>query len=501
MKQKNETDERTQLLFDRAPICCLLLDRDFNVHDCNQETLEMFKVPNKQTFLDNFFNFSPEFQPCGGNSRKMATEQNLKALSEGYSRFEWIHQTLDGEAIPCEVTLVHVTYKDEHVAACYIRDLREHKELLDRIKNENERYKTMAHWYESLLDAIPFMVTAQDTSEKWTFANASTEAFLGKNRDEITGIPCKNWDLSICKTDECAIACAKRGQMRTYFSHENTSYQVDVKMLEDLKGESAGYVEIIQDITQMERMMKQQAESEAADSAKASFLSAMSHEMRTPMSAIMGMTAVGKEAHDLEGKNYALEKVEEASKQLLGLINDVLDITNIGADRFELVQKDFDIRNSIQKALLFSRPGMKEKRLQLKINLDNKIPFLFVGDDQRLTQVIANLLSNAVKFTPTEGKINFDISLTGENSNVYELCFEIADTGIGISPEQHRRIFDAFEQGERGATRRYGGTGLGLFISKRIVELMGGRIWVESEPGKGARFFFTVKLAHGKKES
>ncbi|MCL1814452.1 MAG: PAS domain S-box protein [Treponema sp.] len=494
LKQTREADERTKIIFDTAPIACLMFDKDFNIYDCNQETVKMFGLPDKQVFLENFFKLSPEHQPDGGNSREMALEHNRIALKAGYDRFEWMHQTLSGEPMPCEVTLVRVKYRDEYNAACYVRDLREHKALLNEIHKENERNKTMAHWYESLLDAIPFLISVQDKNENWTFINTAAETFLNKTREEIVGLPCKSWGLSICNTDECAIDCAKRGQMRTYFSHENTFYQVDVKILEDLGGKVAGYIEIIQDITKMERMVRQQMEIDAASSAKSFFLSAMSHEMKTPMNAIIGMTAIGKNADNMERKDHALNKIETASKQLMGLINDVLDITNIEANRLELANIAFDIRDPIQKALFLVRSAMKDKRIHLTINLDKNMPFFFVGDDQRLTQVMSNLLSNAVKFTPNEGKISFTVSLVEKKDGICDLRFEVSDTGIGISPEQKERIFLAFEQADKGLTRRYGGAGLGLFLSKRIIELMGGRIWVESELGKGSLFIFTVKL-------
>ena len=490
-----DTEERTKILFDTTPISCLMLDKDFKIFDCNQETVKMFQVPNKQVFLENFFKLSPECQPGGRNSKELAFEHNRKTLSEGYNRFEWMHQTLNGDPMPCEITLVPVKYRDEDVVACYIRDLREYKSLIEEIHHENERYMVMAHWYESLLDAIPFLISVQDLDERWTFVNAAAEKFLANKREEITGKPCKNWSLNICNTDECAIACAKRGQMRTYFSQDNTPYQVDIKILEDLEGKAAGYVEIIQDISKIESMMRQQAEMEAANNAKASFLSAMSHEMRTPMNTITGMTFIGKKAADLEGKDHALNAIEEASAHLLSLINNVLDITNIEANNLELSNTAFDIRNPLQKALFTIRTGVKDKRLKLNVNLEKNMPFFYKGDDQRLSQVITNLLSNAVKFTPEDGNISIALSMTGEENGICDLRFEISDSGIGIAPEQQEKIFHAFEQVESGASRKYGGTGLGLFISKRIIELMDGKIWLESELGKGSLFIFTIRLA------
>jgi CheY-like chemotaxis protein/two-component sensor histidine kinase len=220
----------------------------------------------------------------------------------------------------------------------------------------------------------------------------------------------------------------------------------------------------------------------------------MSHEMRTPMNAIIGMTAIAKKALDDERKNYALNKVEESSRHLLGLINDILDMSKIEANKLELANDEFDLNSILQRAVSFVRLRMDEKRHRFIMKVDENVPSCYIGDDLRLTQVITNLLTNAVKFTPEDGEIGINILLLGEENGICELCFEVTDSGIGISPEQQQKIFNIFEQVDSSTTRKYGGTGLGLTISKRIIEIMGGQINIESDLGKGSRFIFTVKL-------
>jgi len=245
-------------------------------------------------------------------------------------------------------------------------------------------------------------------------------------------------------------------------------------------------------------LIKAKENAEQASRAKSDFLSNMSHEMRTPMNAIIGMASIAKKAEDNERKDYALNKVEESSKHLLGIINDVLDMSKIEANKFELTHVEFDLRSLLQKAVSFVRLRMDEKQHRFSMNVENNVPLFYIGDDQRLTQVITNLLSNAAKFTPEDGEIGVKVSLAGEEDGMCELCFEVTDSGIGISPEQQEKIFNIFEQAESGTTRKYGGTGLGLAISKRIIELMGGQISIDSELGKGSRFIFTVKLLRDK---
>jgi signal transduction histidine kinase/CheY-like chemotaxis protein len=258
------------------------------------------------------------------------------------------------------------------------------------------------------------------------------------------------------------------------------------------------------DLTEMRTMedelIKAKDKAERASRAKGEFLSNMSHEMRTPMNAIIGMTTIAKNAADNERKNYALNRIEESSKHLLGIINDILDMSKIEANKFELMHVEFELSNLLQKAVSFVRFGMEEKRHHFSMNVERNVPFFYIGDDQRLTQVITNLLSNAVKFTPQDGEIGLNVSLAAEKDGICELRFEVFDSGIGISPEQQKKIFHMFEQAESGTARKFGGTGLGLSISKRIVELMGGYIFVESELGKGSRFIFTVNLLRDEKE-
>jgi signal transduction histidine kinase/CheY-like chemotaxis protein len=240
-------------------------------------------------------------------------------------------------------------------------------------------------------------------------------------------------------------------------------------------------------------------EAQEANRAKSTFLSRMSHEMRTPMNAIIGMTTIGKNAHAIDEKDYALNKIEDASVHLLGVINDVLDMAKIEANKMELAPVEYNFEKMLQKAVNVINFRVEERRQKLSVNVGGSVPCFVVGDDQRLAQVITNLLSNAVKFTPEYGEISLSVSLIGETDGICELRIEVADSGIGISSKQQERLFQAFEQADSGTSRKYGGTGLGLAITKNIVELMGGRIWVESELGKGARFAFTVKAQRGQK--
>jgi signal transduction histidine kinase/DNA-binding response OmpR family regulator len=230
---------------------------------------------------------------------------------------------------------------------------------------------------------------------------------------------------------------------------------------------------------------------------KSAFLANMSHEIRTPMNAITGMITIGKNASDIERKDYCFEKIQDASNHLLGVINDILDMSKIEANKFELAPVEFEIEKMLRQVVNVNNFRIDEKRQKFSVHIDSSIPRALIGDDQRLAQVLTNLLGNAIKFTPEHGSISLAARFIEKKDNMCTLQFSVSDTGIGISSENQAKLFRSFEQAESSTTRKYGGTGLGLAISKSIVEMMGGIIWVQSEPGKGSTFIFTVQVERG----
>ncbi|GHU68485.1 hypothetical protein AGMMS49983_21210 [Clostridia bacterium] len=243
-----------------------------------------------------------------------------------------------------------------------------------------------------------------------------------------------------------------------------------------------------------EGLIEAREEAFSASRAKSEFLSNMSHEMRTPMNAILGMTAIGKSSGDIGQKDEAFEKIQGASKHLLGIINDILDISKIETGKLELSIRPFDFWKMLQNVTSAIDFSVKEKEQRFLIEFDERIPARVIGDEQRLAQVIMNLLSNAVKFTPKQGELRLSVALHRATNGSCSIHVSVKDTGIGISPEQQKKLFESFQQAESGASRKFSGTGLGLAIAKNIVETMGGEIWIESQLGKGSAFTFVVPL-------
>jgi signal transduction histidine kinase/CheY-like chemotaxis protein len=558
----HEADERIKLMLDAMPLCCTLWDNKFNLIACNEAAVKLFKLKDKQEFLNSFYELSPKRQSNEELSTILAVEYLEKAFQEGIIVFEWMHQLPDGTPIPAEITLVRTNYGGNYVVAGYLRDLREHKMMMKEINKRDKLLNTVNRaaaillqsgiddFKNALLRSMGMMGEAIGIDRVYIWKNHIYDGELcctqlyewahGVESQQGTkytiNIPYSrigSWE-KILSSGNCI-----NGLVRSMSEEEQAklipqgiiSILVVPVFLQDRFWGFVGF-----DDCRRERIFTENEESilrsgsllianallrndmmqniragaaelewalekaQSASRAKSDFLSNMSHEMRTPMNAIIGMTLIGKTASDIEKKDYAFDKIENASTHLLGVINDVLDMSKIESGKFELSLVDFNIEKLIQKAVNVINFRVDEKHQLLTVDLDPQIPANLNGDDQRLAQVITNLLTNAVKFTPERGSIHLSARLIKEKKGVSTIKIEVKDTGIGISAEQKSRLFTSFEQAESSTSRKFGGTGLGLAISKHIVELMGGKIWLESKPGIGSTFAFTVQLERGKEK-
>ncbi|MDR0325685.1 MAG: response regulator [Oscillospiraceae bacterium] len=548
-EQMRETEDRMQLMLKAAPFVVSMWNRNLTPIDCSLDTANVFGFTSKQEFLDRFVALAPAVQPDGRLTADVSEEAFRAAFETGFHRYEYWHYTTGGDLIPLDVPLIRIRYKDGFAVVAYARDLREQKAMTARIERQNKLLDTLnqtattllsvhdgVSFEDSLLESMGLIGRCVDVDRVliWQNDDNSGPAFnilryswLSDIGKQYTAVPA-GLSLPSGGVPEWLDALARGECVNSVISEISpdghtvmSRYEIKSVTMIPLFWQDRYWGFISLDDCRQERIFSKEdldilrsaglmivnallhhvmIESvHAANEAKSSFLANMSHEMRTPLNAIIGMTAIGKGARDINEMQYALGKIEDASANLLNVINDVLDMSKIEANKLELSPAEFNIEWMLQRVVSVVNFRMNEKRQIFDAHVDVKVPHFIIGDDQRLAQVVTNLLANASKFTPPNGSIHLAVSLAGELDGLCTLRFEVTDSGIGISKEQQENLFHAFSQAESGISRTYGGTGLGLALCKRIVELMDGEIRVESESGQGARFIFTIKAVRGKR--
>jgi len=358
-----------------------------------------------------------------------------------------------------------------------------------------------------LIDNVPDYIYVKDKQSRFVLANRSVAELVGaKSPADLLGKT--DFDFfpeeiaaAFFADEQAVIRSAKAIVDREEVcvdSKGNPKWNLTTKVpLLDSSDAPEGIMGIGRDLTtrkQMEEAMERARQAaEQANLAKSTFLANMSHEIRTPMNGIIGMTELALETELTPEQREYLRTVQYSGEALLSVINDILDFSKIEAGRIDLEEIDFDLPEVLELGLRMMSMRADEKGLELLCDLDAGLPSRVRGDPGRLRQVIVNLIGNAIKFT-NQGEITVKAELEKCGDKDYVIHFVVADTGIGIAPDKLSVIFDAFSQADCATTRKYGGTGLGLTISKRLIDMMGGRIWVESEPGRGSRFHFSVRF-------
>jgi PAS domain S-box-containing protein len=384
------------------------------------------------------------------------------------------------------------------------------------VRNENERELVEKNELNRIMfDNAPVGLTIFDENFKYIDCNDAVLKMYGVTKEFYASFfgsekQSPEYQPDGSKSRDKALKIIKRvlngEEIKVEWVHltpEGEPLPVELTMVRMKQGDRYIGLGYIYDMREQNRLKAEVetalAEAQEANHAKSAFLANMSHEIRTPINAIVGMTNIGKSAPDAAKMTYCFTRIEEASNHLLGIINDILDISKIESGKLDLSPSEFNFERMLHRVANVVGLRMEEKYQSFKVVVDRAIPEILVGDEQRLAQVITNLIGNAVKFTPQEGTIQVDTCFLGEKDGVCTIEISVADSGIGLSHDQQVRLFQPFHQAEASTTRKYGGTGLGLAISKRIVEMMGGKIWIDSELGQGATFSFTFQAKRGEK--
>jgi two-component system, sensor histidine kinase and response regulator len=361
----------------------------------------------------------------------------------------------------------------------------------------------------TVTDNIPDSIFVKDTEGRYTLVNRAFAKLHGAGKpDDLLGKSV--FDL-FPQERATALHAADLEVMKdtsgTAYEGERSTVDPDgsVKWIQMTKvpllgpnNEVVGIVGVNRDVTRRKlaeaNLMKAKEEAESASRAKSTFLATMSHEIRTPMNGILGLTELVLDTHLTAEQRENLALVQFSAESLLSIINDILDFSKIEAGKMELESIPFDLRWSLGETMKALSFRAHQKGLELVYEVDPNAPEALMGDPGRLRQILTNLIGNAIKFTD-HGEIFVSVEEQVHGPDTTSLRIAIKDTGVGIPFEHQEKIFESFSQADGSMTRKYGGTGLGLAICAKLVEMMGGRIWVESEPGRGSTFFFTAQFA------
>ena len=513
----NASRESLQAIMDYSPAIVYIFDRDNNYLLANRNLRKLLNLPKKKIIGHGpsaFFQKEVAEAILLQNEKIFSTKQHMnieETLPNSHGdissyltiKFPLLNQ--DGECYAVGGISADITAKKQAEVELTLQ-------------------KTL---FEAIFNAVPDALAITNTEREFIMCNPGFSRTFGYAPEKILG-------QQTVMMYESAEEFERQGRERFHLSAKKKSkpYLANYRtedgqifpgetvgtIIKDKDGDTLGFMGLIRDVSERlqaqkalqaanddleervtertEELKKAKEEAEGASRAKGEFLANMSHEIRTPMNVILGMNQLALDTELSAEQRKYIETIQQASKNLLNLIDDILDFSKIEAGQITLEDRPFDLRPTLKSLLQTFELKAQEKGLQLLTELSPQVPESLVGDNFRLNQILINLIGNAIKFTES-GSITIHVELLSEEDKQVIVQFKVEDSGCGIRQDAIDKIFDSFTQADSSTTRLFGGTGLGLTISKKLTELLGGKIWVESEPGKGSAFFFTAVFQKG----
>ncbi|MCL2168911.1 MAG: PAS domain S-box protein [Defluviitaleaceae bacterium] len=501
VKELQEAEkERVYTLLDSSPLVCAIFDENHNGISVNRQAVDFFEIPDKQVYLDDVTKLMPEFQPDGSLSAEKSKEVLSAAFKAGYARYEWMYQTMSGVPIPCEETIERVNFGGDDLMLVYTRDISEQYVLRQMQEREHERIQAMLDSSPmgcSLIDSnFNVISTNQKTVELFKLPSKQV-LFNETSRFYPEKQPCGRDSVDLSK--ECFLHASKVGYARyewLYIDYFGAEIPCEETLVSVEIGDERFILCYVRDLREEKAIMAELKDAidreQLANQAKTRFLARMSHEIRTPMNSVLGVTELElqKDIHPPDTED-AFMRIYESSNLLLALINDILDLSKVEAGKLEIVNIVYETASMIIDTVQLNLMYIGSKNIKFKLEVDENLPAYMVGDELRIKQILNNILSNAFKYT-NSGSVILSFSSEYLNDDNTEIVIKVTDTGQGMSEDDIQGLYGEFSRFNVRDNYTVEGTGLGLSITQKLVDMMNGRIDVDSQVSVGTTF--TVRL-------